>query len=608
MILVSQRGNEYELKFSYNPELIQIVKDVPGRRWVPEKKIWTLPLDKLGWFLNAIKGTSYEYDIHIQSEEDLNVNAELGHKTLIPDIDISDVKFQVAKGLKPFQHQLDFMKFAIDRQNRGNMRGLILADEMGLAKTMQVANLALYNKKKYKFKHCLIICAINTSKYNWVEDIKFHTNGNEVPYILGTRLKKDGVTIRSNTGSAEKLKDLTTGHMYGDKKQPKLPYFIVMNIEGLRHRQGRIYPIADEICKWIDSGKINMIAIDEVHKNTSPSSLQGKQLLRIKKYTGSKCEWIPMTGTPIVNKPTDVFLPLKLIDGHKFSSYYMWENHFCLKGGFGGHEIIGYKNIPELKQMLEGNMIRRLKEDVLDLPDKIFFTEYVENTPYQTTLYNKVANDIISQKDNILRGLNPLSSMMRLRQVNDAPEIVDLDLKVDKGYLAKNAKMKRLIELLDEAYERGEKSLVFSNWVEPLRTLYKFVSKRYGTCCYTGTMSLTDREKHKKAFQSNPKYSIMIGTIGAMGTSHNLNAAHNVFFLDEPWTCTDKNQAIDRAHRANTTHPVNIVTLIVKDTVDDRVHDIVYNKDQISKYIVDGKVDLRNNPELFDLLLSDTKK
>lgn len=608
MILANQHDSEYWLKFPYDPTLISIVKEVPGRRWVPEQKIWTIPSDKLGWLISRLRNTPYENDLDIQSEENLGVNALMAHNDNIPDIDISDVNYQVAKGLKPFKHQLDFMKYAIHRQNCGNYHGFILGDEMGLSKTCQIINLALYNKNKYKYKHCLVLCCINTSKYTWAEEICYHTNGKEKPYILGTRLKKDKTTERCDTGSAEKLKDLVTGHMYGDKKAPKLPYFIILNIEALRHKEGRVYPITDQLCRMIDMGEINMIAVDEVHKNVSPSSMQGKQLLKIKKHTGSKAMWIPMTGTPIVNKPTDVFVPLKLVDGTTFNNYYSWNKYFCVMGGFGGYDIVGYKNIPELKAMLETNMIRRLKSDVLDLPDKIFITEYVENSAYQQKLYTKVANDIISQKDNILRGLNPLSCMLRLRQINDAPEIVDLDLTVDKYYLSKNAKMKRLIEMLDEAHERGEKSLVFSNWVEPLRTLYKFVSKRYGVCCCTGTMSTDDREKHKKAFQTSPKYSVMIGTIGAMGISHNLNAAHNVFFLDEPWTATDKSQAIDRAHRANTSHPVNIVTLITKGTVDDRVHNILYSKEQMSKYIVDNKIDIRNSPELFDVLLSDTNK
>lgn len=98
----------------------------------------------------------------------------------------------------------------------------------------------------------------------------------------------------------------------------------------------------------------------------------------------------------------------------------------------------------------------------------------------------------------------------------------------------------------------------------------------------------------------------MVGTIGAMGTSHTLTAANNVIFFDEPWTATDKAQAEDRAHRAGTSKSVNIITILSKDTIDDRVHDIVYGKDCVAGYIVDGKLDIHNNPELFDKLLGDT--
>ena len=117
--------------------------------------------------------------------------------------------------------------------------------------------------------------------------------------------------------------------------------------------------------------------------NCSPSSKQGQQLLQLKKNIKVPVEWIPMTGTPIVNKATDVFTPLKLVDGHTFKNYHEWCQHFCVYGGFGNHNIIAYKNIPELKQLLQSNMLRRLKKDVLDLPPKIRITEFVENTEYQ---------------------------------------------------------------------------------------------------------------------------------------------------------------------------------------------------------------------------------
>lgn len=356
----------------------------------------------------------------------------------------------------------------------------------------------------------------------------------------------------------------------------------------------------------INSGYIGMIALDEIHKNASPSSLQGKQLLRIKKKTGSGAMWIPMTGTPITNKPTDVFTPLKLVDGHRYSSYFTWCQEFCVYGGYGDHEIVGYKNISYLKSLLQNNMLRRLKSDVLkDLPPKIRFTEYVENSPYQEKLYKTVLGEILADRAAIVSSLNPLSQLMRLRQVNGSPEIIDDSLNVfnPTEYLKCNAKLVRLLELLQDIHERGEKVVIFSNWVEPLRTLYRYIASKYKVCAFTGTMTLEAREASKHQFMTDPATTVLIATIGAGGTAQTFTAANNVIFYDSPWTPADKEQAEDRIHRISTTTPVNIYTLVTANTVDERVENILYTKKSVSNYIVDNKLDLHGNPALFDYLL-----
>ena len=180
-------------------------------------------------------------------------------------------------------------------------------------------------------------------------------------------------------------------------------------------------------------------------------------------------------------------------------------------------------------------------------------------------------------------------------------------LSVDKNYIKKNAKIERLLILLDEIHDRGEKVIIFSNWVEPLRTIYQIIKDKYKCCIYTGTMREDVREKHKQVFLHNPKYTVMLGTIGALGTIHTLTSACNAIFYDEPWTPTDKQQAEDRIHRIGTKTSPNIYTIITKDTMDERVHDILYKKEGIANYIVDN-IDIHNDPELFDLLLSDTLK
>lgn len=601
MITAVQKQDIYEVRFSYNPEVLQLVKNVPGRKYVPEQKYWTIPVDRIGFLIEQFKNTPYSDQLKIYSAEHIYENATLDatNTAAIPDVDLSKIPLYVQEGKYLFQHQKDFMKFAIDRQKRGLYSGFLLADEQGLGKTIEGMNLALYNKKYNKLKHCLIIACVNSAKYNWVDDIIKHTNGEYVPYILGSRLKRDG-TVRTDGGGAEKLQDLMCGHMYGKKEQPSLPFFLVINIEAFHYRKDRHYLIRERLTTLLNKGTIGMVILDEVHRNCSPSSKQGKQILKLKKDCTAKVEWLPMTGTPIVNKPTDVFTPLKLIDGHTYNSYYNWCENFCVYGNFG--DIIGYKNIPQLKQMLQGNMLRRLKSEVLDLPPKLHTIEYVENTAYQDKLYKKVLLDTINHKDDILSSNNPMVKMLKLRQVNGSPELIDQNLKVDKAYLAKNSKMARLIELVSTIVANGEKVVIFSNWVESLRTIYRFLAKDYNICCYTGTMKQEDREKDKQTFINDPSYPVMIGTVGALGVSHTLTVANNVIFYDLPWNPATMEQAEDRCHRTGTTSTVNVYSIITKDTVDEKVYKLIQDKDGISKFIVDNQLSFKQHPELFDIL------
>lgn len=602
MITAVQNQEVYIIRFPYDAEVVRLIKNVPGRQYSPENKYWTIPLDRLGFLIAQLQGTPYEKSFKVYSAEHINENATLDSTSSIPDVDLSNVPLYVKDGERLFQHQLDFMKYAIDRQRRGLYSGFILCDEQGLGKTLEVMNLALYNRRVNKVKHCLIIACVNSAKYNWIYDIRKHTNGQEVPYLLGSRKKKDG-TIVMESGSYEKLEDLKCGHMYGDKNEPPLPFFLVMNIEAIRMLKDRHYPIRERLTTLCNKGYIGMIALDEVHKNTSPTSKQGKQLLKLKKDITARVEWVPMTGTPIVNKATDVFLPLKLVDGHTYKSYYTWCENFCVYGGFGGYQIIAYKNMPELKQMLQTNMLRRLKKEVLDLPPKIRTIEYIENTPYQAELYRKVVQDMISHRDEILAAVNPMVKFLKLRQVNGNPELIDNTLDISKNYLSKNSKMVRLLDLVNTIISNGEKVVIFSNWVESLRTVYRFLAKDYKVCCYTGTMKSEDREAQKETFIKDPEHKILIGTVGALGTSHTLTVANNVIFYDLPWNPATVEQAEDRCHRTGTTQTVNIYSLITKDTVDEKVYDIIMNKDGISKYIVDNELSIKDNPQLFEFLL-----
>lgn len=603
MITAVQKNEIYIISFQYDTEIIRLVKNVPGSWWHADKKYWTIPADRIGFFLAQLKGTPYENQITVYSDEHIDENATLDPTVGIPDVDLTGIPLYVENGSHLFQHQLDFLKYAIYRQRHISKSGFLLADQMGTGKTLSAMNLALYNKKFNGVKHCLVVVCVNSAKFNWVADIEKHTNGEYTPYLLGSRKRRDG-TVKSPVSSTDKLDDLLCGHMYGKKEEDPLPYFIVINVEAFHFKQNRRYPIRERLTTLINKGYIGMVIIDEAHTGLSASSKQGQQMIKLKTDTaGANVEWLPMTGTPIMNKPTDLYTPLRLIDAHHFKNYYSWCQYFCVYGGFGNHNIIAYKNIPELKKILQYNMLRRLKKDTLDLPPKIHNVEYVENTPYQQKLYDMVLKDVKDNKSRILTAPDPRVMLLKLRQVNGSPELVDPDLTIDRSYITKNTKLLRLLELVDTIVSNDEKVVIFSNWVEPLRTIYKFLAVKYKVCSYTGTMDQDVREEHKQRFQVDPEYKIMLGTIKALGTTHTLTAANNVIFYDLPWNPATMEQAEDRCHRTGTVSTVNIYSIISKDTVDERVYNIIMQKDMMSKYIVDDELDLNGNPRLLDYIL-----
>lgn len=598
-INVIESDNVYEISFQYDPNVIELIKNVPGRRWNSEEKLWTIPSSNLGMLLNQFKGTMYEHSLNVYSSENIDVTPSLDVSVKIPDVDISDFEFQVAEGMNPYKHQLDFIKYASTKEGKG----FLLGDDMRLGKSLEVLNLALYRKQhNSKFKRCLIICNIATSRFNWIDDINKHIHSEECGYILGSRIKRNGdITYKD---SKEKLEDLELNRTYGKKGSDPLPFYIITNVESIRYKSGKSYPIAEAIIDMVNAGEINMIAIDEVHVNMSPQSMQGKVISKIFNDTLGNVEWIPMSGTPVTKSPIDLYLPLKLVKGHSFKSYWAWCQHYCIYGGYGNHDIISFKNIPEIKIMLQMNMLRRLKSQVHDMPPKNRIIEYVENTEYQKKLYKEHQLDLMSRREAIINSMNPMTELLILRQINGSPELVDKDIEIDTSYIKYNAKLQRLLDLIHEIVDiRQEKVIIYSNWVKPLQTLYKFISKEHKVCCFTGTMKEEVRQKHKRVFINNPNYKILIGTIGALGTAHTLTVANNVIFYDEPWNPDIRTQAEDRIYGLNTTKTANIYTILTKDTVDDRVHNILANKQMISDYMIDGDMSIRKNPQLFDMLL-----
>ena len=156
---------------------------------------------------------------------------------------------------------------------------------------------------------------------------------------------------------------------------------------------------------------------------------------------------------------------------------------------------------------------------------------------------------------------------------------------------------------MNESVENGRKVLIYSNWTDITSYIFSRLSKKYHGVTITGDTPDGDRKHNMREFQENDNCKFILGTIGAMGAGYTLTAGTVVIFADEPWTMASKQQAIDRCHRIGTKSNITIYTLMCKDTIDERIHDIVEKKGMMSDAIIDGKI-IGNKIELLDFLLS----
>lgn len=556
------------VSFEYDSNLVSIIKSMGTRVYIPDKKTWEIPESAVPMLMSRLR----DYDVLLRGE--MHHETPESHARLPAGFVFTT---------KPYKHQMEGVIYGLEHES------FLLGDDQGLGKTKEIIDIAMCRKQTDGLKHCLIICGINGNKYNWADEVKIHSR--EDSWILGTRFTKRPPIKMIEGSTKDKMEDLNN-----------IPhqFFWITNIETLRggsfkEKQGKRtvtrFPIAEKIQELCDRGIIGMIAFDEAHKAKNPDSQQGKALLSI----DCKGPKIPMSGTFVLNNPLDLYLPLKWA-GFETHSFYAYKQHYCTMGGFGGKEIVGYKNLDELRSMVSKVMLRRVKGDVLDLPPKVHTIEWVDAYPEQKALYKDVRDQVRDNIDKVKVHPDPLSEMLRLRQVTGYPGILS-------STVTKSAKMDRMEELVEEEVLVGGKAIIFSNWSE-MTNVIRNKLKKYNPAYITGEVGSVQRMEEKDRFQNDPDCKVMIGTIGALGTGFTLTAAQLVIFVDEPWNRGIKDQAEDRAHRIGTRGTVRIVTILTRDTVDEGVYNLVQKKGKMADLLVDGKVDGKNVDNVLSYLLN----
>lgn len=525
----------YKLSFKYDPNTVAKVKELAQRRYLPDDRAWEIPIHELP---NLVEKVGLN-----------NINAEEALLGALKTQEIEDKREATAKRLKGIKPVVDFgfttepLPHQIEAFNYGMERDMLLiGDEQGLGKTKESIDITVARKKE--LVKTLIVCGVNSVKYNWEKEISIHSKEKSVMI--------DGKTMDIRVAQ---LNNWYTG----------AEYFGIINIESLRNEK-----IQDSLYVGIKDGFIGAIIVDEIHKAKNGSSQQGKALRFLRAPVR-----IGLSGTPM-NKAEDLWNILTWLEVEK-RNFYSFRNTYCIMGGYGGYKVVGHKNLDSLNAELNKVMLRRKKEEVLDLPPKVYSTEYVELTKKQQSLYKDIKNGILADMENILASVNPLSCTLRLRQLTGGLFTED------------NPKLDRIKDMLEEEIiPNGNKAIIFSQWKQ-ITDLYLEALREYNPIYITGEVDPEDRQKAVDRFQTDPNCKLAIGTIGAMGTGLTLNKASYVFFVDKRWNSGENEQAEDRAHRIGTSGTVNIISLVAKGSVDEGVEEyLVENKDLFER-VVDGK-------------------
>lgn len=484
---------------------------------------------------------------------------------------------------KPYPYQIEGIKYGLLRRN------WILGDTMGLGKSFQTIQLANIYKNRGKIKHCLVICCVNSLKYNWLNEIGKFTN--ESAIILGTRKGKTEKT-------KNKLYDMSINDTKAQIKDCPEEFFWIINVEKIRASKDEEKAgdtIVDAFNTHIKNGDLGMIIIDEIHMCRNPKAQQSKMLMKL----DNEAIKVGMSGTLIVNNPLNLYVPMRVV-GLISTDYWSFSNRYMLKDRFGG--VYGFQNVEELQKILHKSFIRRTKEEVAkDLPPVVFKDEILEMSNDEVRVFEEIVKGVQNELDQLMQSNeNTLIDMIEcggLIDKIDAPTtIMSIITRIRQctthtGLLSskiqKSTKFDRLKDILDEAKQNDEKVLVFCQFTQAI-DIAKEYFKDYNPKIIVGGMG----EKVMQVVSEHENtegFSVIFAQTQTLGVGHSLPNTSQVVFLTLLWDYATFEQCYNRCHRITSKKSVTVTNLIMKDTYDECIYDKIYAKKAMGDVIVDMK-------------------
>ncbi|KUK55982.1 MAG: Helicase domain protein [Atribacteria bacterium 34_128] len=460
--------------------------------------------------------------------------------------------FNYSPKTKPFPHQVEAIEYITSKIS------VPLFDEQGLGKTKIVIEALCNNMEQGIIDGALIICKKHLIE-NWKDEIETHSH---LKYIV----------LRGNANE-KGLKFMGYSHFY------------IINYESVIGEVERL--------KMFLKIRKMAIVLDESHKIKNPNAKITRATLDLKDLATKR---IIITGTPIANKPLDLWTQFYFLDNGNLlgDDYKKFEKTYSinLKGDNLPEQEARFNN---LREIILSNSIRRLKKDVLELPEKIYIDKYVQIEGQQKKIYAQLKKELYIEITNIEGKKIIDESNVLLKKLLRLAQIASNPFLIDKAYNETPAKFPLLDTLIESILEQKEKVIVWSCFVDNIRILYKRY-KKFGSLILYGDIPIEKRNKIVKQFRNNNEFMILIANPSAAREGLTLTSANNAIYLDRNFNLVDYLQSQDRIHRISQTKECRIYKLIAKSTIDEYIDEIIYKKHKLAEY-VQGDIDNIENQE-----------
>ena len=446
---------------------------------------------------------------------------------------LAEIDYKVPKELKATLRDYQLTGFKWFKTLSHYEFGGILADEMGLGKTIQTIAFLLSEKNKKS-----IIVTPTSLIYNWRSEFE-----------------KFAPTMRIKV-------------VHGNKEDREFTKDEIKNVDVLITTYGTLrndYNLYDDIT-------FDFCIIDEGQNIKNPLSQSSEVVKGLK----AKVKFA-LTGTPIENNLMELW---SLFD-------YILPGYLYSKRKFQDKFIKVEKGLEELKKLIRPFILRRLKNDVMsELPDKIEKRFLIEMTEEQKKVYKAYVDDVkikMKEKDFTTDKITIFSYLTKLRQLTLDPSILI------EGYTGGSGKIDVTVELIQDFIKEKHKILLFSQFTSVLDSIKKVLESEGIEYFYLdGSTKASERVQLVNEFNESDKVKIFLISLKAGGTGLNLTSADIVIHFDPWWNPAIEDQATDRAHRFGQKNVVEVIKLIAKGSIEEKIIKLQESKKEIINEIMSG--------------------